>query len=111
MRIECNYPEILAAIIRCLNLPISQKVEYGIIYSDHILFMVDQWDNSDIYCTQHNIWCSVEIRWYGAILIISHSHDIGHYEIDLKTAQTHRVCGMNEQGKIKYGRYYEPSMD
>lgn len=108
MRIE--NPRVVAAIIDCLNLPVSRKCEAAIISGGDIIFLMDAF-TSDTEICRFPIWTDFEIRWWGPDFHVMHPHDIGHWEIDCTTGKSKWVCCYNKEGKIKYGRYYEPSMD
>lgn len=110
MRIENS--KVIAAIIDCYNLPINKKCEC-IIAEDKgkLTFIYDEYANPQITCTIDKIYASFNIRWWGPEFTVWRSHDIGHWEIDCKTGKSRWCCCYNKQGKIKYGRYYESSLD
>lgn len=110
MRIE--NPKVIAAIIDFYNLPINKKCDVIIAEDKGIFtFIYDEYANPQITCTVNRIWANFNIRWWGPEFYIWRSRDIGHLEIDCKTGESRWCCCYNTIGKIKYGRYYEPSMD
>ena len=108
MKIE--NPKVIAAIIDCLNLPVSKKVGMACIDKTEIIFIYDEWDHPEITC-RFPIWYDFNINYWGAKFTVMHPYDIADWEIDCKTGESRYCCYYNSIGKIKYGRYYEPSMD
>ena len=109
MRIE--NPRVVAAIIDCYNLPISKRCEFALVWDRGITFMVDECDNQRHSCTFTELSLDVEIRWWGPTFNFYMRGDIGHWQIDATTGEAEYVCGYTREGRLKYGRYYEPQMD
>ena len=111
MQVKIENPKVLAAIIDCLNLPISKKVEAMYVYDTEVFFIYDEWNHPGTYVRVTDVWPNIEILWHGAYINIMHAMDIGNWEIDLRTGESRWICCYNEKGKIEYGRYYEPQYD
>lgn len=110
--IEIRNSRVIAAIIDCYNLPINKKCEYAVFgRKGRLTFVYDEYDNPQISCSIQGIWAKFEIDWWGPKFTVWRHMDIGHWEIDCTTGKSRWVCCYNKEGKIKYGRYYEPSMD
>ncbi len=110
--IEIRNLRVIAAIIDCYNLPVNKKCDYA-VFEDHgrLTFIYDEWEQPQIRCSVKGIWAKFEIGYWGPKFIVWRHRDIGHWEIDCTTGKPRWVCCYNNVGKIKYGRYYEPSMD
>lgn len=101
-------PKVIASIIECLSLPINKKCESVLVDRCEMIFCFDEYDN--YYC-RFPVWSNFCIKWWGPEFTVMKPHDIGNWEIDCKTGKYRRICYYTREGKIKYGRYYEPSMD
>lgn len=108
--IRITNPKVVAAIIDCLSLPVSKKCELALLEKTEIIFIDDEFAHPQHIC-RFDIWSNISIEWWGARFTVMHPMDIGCWEIDCKTGESRYICYYNEEGKIKYGRYYEPSMD
>jgi hypothetical protein len=109
--IQIRNSRVIAAIIECCNLPISKKCECIVADRGLITFIYDEYENPQITCIIRDISTNFEIAWWGPLFTIHRRGDIGHWEIDCTTGKSKWVCCYNREGKIKYGRYYESSMD
>lgn len=110
--IEIRNPRVIAAIIDCYNLPISKKCRYA-VFGDKgkLTFIDDEWNTPQTICSVQGFWAKFEIRYFGPEFTVWRHGDIGNWEIDCTTGKSRWICCYNREGKIKYGRYYEPSMD
>lgn len=110
--IQCDIRPVIEAIIDCLNLPISKKCDTVLIERNSLTFITDLYvDDYKQVATIYDVSCHIEMPWWGTQLHISHHNDIGEYIISLRDYKCKYRCYYNEQGKIKYGRYYEPQFD
>lgn len=109
--IQIRNPRVIVAIIECYNLSISKKCKCIVVDRGLMTFIYDEYENPQITCTIKDISASFEIAWWGPLFTTHRVGDIGHFEIDCTTGKYRWVCCYNTEGKIKYGRYYEPSMD
>ena len=110
MIIKIENHEVVAAIIDCLNLPINRKCDGAIVRDNEIIFLYDCYEYNTAFC-RFPIWSNMEVKYWGPVFSVMPPYSIGHYEIDLKTGKSRWICCYNREGRIKYGRYYEPSMD
>ena len=108
--IRIENPKVIAAIIDCLNLPISRRCEVALAEVNEITFILDEFANPQQW-VKFPVWTNFNIKYWGPEFTVSHYYDIGHWKIDANTGESEYVCCYNTEGKIKYGRYYEPSMD
>ena len=110
--IEIRNPRVIAAIIDCYNLPISKKCEYAVFGNEGRLTFIDnEWNTQQTVCSVKGIWAEFEIKYFGPKFTVWRHMDIGHWEIDCTTGKARWICCYSTEGKIKFGRYYEPSMD
>ena len=109
--IQIRNQRVIAAIIECYNLPINKKCECIVADRDWMTFIYDEYEHPQTTCTVRGISTHFEIAWWGSLFATHRTGDIGHWEIDCTTGESRWVCCYNREGKIKYGRYYEPSMD
>lgn len=110
--IKCNNSYVIEAIIDCLNLPISKKCNFALIDRTSITFIMDEYDNNSPRVTINDIWSNIEFDYWGCVLRIMHSGDIKDFKIEFTGKPVVRLVNYYTRlGKIKFGRYYEPSMD
>ena len=108
--IRIEKPKVIAAIIDCLNLPISRRCEVVLADVNELIFILDEFASPQ-QLFRVPAWTNFNIKYWGPEFTVSHYHDIGHWEINPNTGESRYVCYYNCIGKIKYGRYYESSMD
>ena len=103
---------VIRLITQSLDLPISGRCEIAYVYPTEIIFTDDDYKDNQCCATIKDVWSTLEVDYFGIpYLSVMHALDIASYKIDLSHKNVEYYCYYNRQGKINYGRYYEPSLD